>query len=29
MAPVKFYVAGAQVRHPVVLYPRKAGNKLD
>ena len=22
MAPVKFYVAGTQVRHPAVLYPR-------
>ena len=29
MAPVKFYIAGTQVRHPAVLYPRKAGNRLD
>ena len=29
MAPVKFYVAGTQVRHPAVLYPRGVGNRLD
>ena len=27
--PVKFYVAGTQVRHPAVLDPRKARNRLD
>ena len=28
MAPVKFYIAGTQVSHPAVLYPRKARNRL-
>ena len=27
--PVKFYVAGTQVRQPAILYPRKTGNNLD